>query len=307
MKHILQKAGIGLGLMAASGAAFAGGANLGLHSFGDAMIYAKGGTSPLYASFIPSGNQSTDSVILVELTQGVGTAPGTWQYFVSSQNLGAGKAGASASTTVANTSAAIGWSITASTTSGLGTSFSQFTPIGNGSTATATAPNTSNGEILLAFSYSTSISSAASATCNVSFNAYVGTDDYMQYQLQAINASSATNVFTSAFAVAANSTDSTGSYTFTTKSAGATSDTVTGTGFVANKLFPTLAVGTSYSIPAYTYLSGSITGAAASITLTLGSAPLKQVSACAGVANARLALNSLGFVVGGKVGLIRLW
>lgn len=340
MKHTLMKVGAGIGLMAASATAlaggFGGGANLSIHGFGTSMIFAKAaGANPIYASFIPSGNQDTDAIVLLELTQGTGTALGTWQYFVSNQTLSAASGGLKYSISLAGSSSGIsGWAFSNSTSSYAGglavilptNGASQVTfwgPIGNGSTTGGPgAAATTNGEIDLGFSFSSSISASASATCNVSFNAYVGTDDYMQYWVQAVSASNVfagvTDAALSGNGVGVLST-ATASWTLTTKSGGATSDTATGsystlgTGAgsvsvnVFNQIFFPSASGTSYArTSGYTYASALVSGTTSG-AFTLGSAPMKQIAACQAVGNTRLALNSLGLAVGGKVGMLRIW
>jgi len=340
MKHTLMKLGAGIGLMAASATAlaggFAGGAGVGLHGFGSSMVYAKAaGATPVYTSFTPSGNQGTDSVILLELTQGTGTVPGTWQYFISSQPLSTALGGMVYSLgQLGSTSGNTGWVFSVSATSaavgqmlpsgGVSTAATFWGPIGNGSTTGGPgAAVTSNGEIDIGFSFSTSLSASASATCNVSFNAYVGTDDYMQYWIAAISASNVlANLDTTYFNSGIFSGASTGAWTMTTKSAGTTSDTATGSfstlgtyaGGVStnnfNQIFFPSASGTSYArTSGFTYASVQVVNSTASSTgtFTLGSAPMKQIAACQALGNTRLALNSLGLAVGGKVGMLRIW
>lgn len=323
MKHVIHKSGIGLGLMATSLGAFGTGAPLGLHTFAESSVYAKAAGTPLYASFIPSGSQSTDSLILLELTAGTGTALGTWQYFLSNGTLGAAsnKPGMVYSLSPSNSITA--WSITASVAGSAGllpsgaaaSDITYWGVVGNGSTTTNTAPGTSNGEILMGFTYSSVVTASQSATCNITFNAYVDTADYMAYQIaaQGISASNAFPAITSTGA--ANLSSASASFTITTKSSGATSDTVTGTyqSLPANNtaaqqaIYPqTILTGTSAPIPTYTYAQVSFSGAAGTGSYSMGSQALKQVQACVTQANARLALNSLG-LIGGKQGLIRLW
>lgn len=337
MNHTLLKLGAGIGLMAASATAFAGafegGAGLSLHGFGSGMIYAKAaGLQPLYTAFIPQGNQDTDSIVLLELTQGSGTALGTWQYFISNQTLSAASPGMKYVIAVSGSSSGLtGWAFSNSTTTFAGglnvilptTAASSLTfwgPIGNGSvTGGPGAAATSNGEIDLGFSFSTSISASSSATCNVSFNAYVGTDDYMQYWVQAISASNALTAVTDANLTNGVLSTAAASYTITTKSAGATSDTVSGSyttlgagaGAVStaayNQVFLPSASGTSYArTSGFTFASVLVSGAISG-AFTLGSGPMKQIAACQAIGNTRLALNALGLAVGGKVGMLRIW
>lgn len=340
MKHTLLKVGAGLGLMAASVGAFAGaaagGATLGLHTFGTSMIYAKAaGANPIYASFVASGNQDTDAVVLLELTQGSGTALGTWQYFVSNGTLSTATNNVGLKYTVAvsgTTSGISGWAFSNSTTSyaaGLNailptaavSSISFWGGIGNGSTTGGPgAAATTNGEIDIGFSFSTSLSASASATCNVSFNAYVGTDDYMQYWIAGVSASNALAAITDTNLTGSTLSTTSASWTMTTKSAGATSDTVTGTystlgatagpasTAVYNQIFLPSNTGTSYArTSGFTYASVQVSNAGLSGAFTLGSAAMKQIAACQGVGNTRLALNALGLAVGGKIGMLRIW
>jgi hypothetical protein len=77
------------------------------------------------------------------------------------------------------------------------------------------------------------------------------------------------------------------------------------------------ATGSSYSsIPTFSYAIVSITGAAPvnssfsgtiSGTAATGAGIFKTMNTCGTVANNRLALNSLGLVVGGKNGMLRIW
>ncbi|MBV8465710.1 MAG: hypothetical protein JO218_07165 [Burkholderiales bacterium] len=329
MKHVMQKLGVSVGLMATSAAAFASGSSLSLHTFGDPMVYARGGTTPLYTAFIPSGNQTTDGVILLELTQGTGTAPGTWQYYISNGGLTTASGGlynlnfttAATPTDIKMTVWSISNTVSDSKAAGApmlfgGTSaLTYYGPVGNNSSAGSSISigtfSSNFGEIMMPFSYSTAVSSA-SATCNVSFNAYVGSDDYMHYHIAGVQLK--TGIQPGLDAVLAAAASNSASYSFTTKSGGAASDTisaaaagaasgtVTGGGF--GGLFgQSYGTGTSYAVPAYTYLSGSIDGAATSF----GSAALKEYAACATLANNRLANNASPFTVGGKQGLLRLW
>ncbi|MFC4161614.1 hypothetical protein [Chitinimonas lacunae] len=307
MKHVMQKVGLGIGLMATSLGAMAGGGSLGLHTFGDPLIYAKSGSTPMYAVFVPSGNQSSDAVILLEMNQGATAAQQTWTYFVSSSVLSAGAGahvpGMKYSVPITSTDGSV-WSITNSTV-GFSAHITStwYGPVGNGSTSVPSSGTniTSNGEIRLPFSYSTT---ASGATCSLTFNAYVGPDDYLQYQISSW--SNADGVGTANLPAA---NWSTGSYTITTKSGGATSDTVSGTHF-ADAFIAPAAVRTGVSlasIKTYTYFAYSITTGAASTSGTIASSVLKGNSTCSQVASNRLALNSSGLVVGGKQGLFRLW
>jgi hypothetical protein len=84
--------GLGVGLLAATLAApvLAGVQN----SFSQPAIYYRGGTTPTYVVTVPSGNQSTDSVVLVELTL-ADSAKNTWSLNASvSGNIGATQGGA---------------------------------------------------------------------------------------------------------------------------------------------------------------------------------------------------------------------
>jgi hypothetical protein len=318
MKHVLYKTGIGVGLMATSLGAMATGANLGLHTFAESSVFAKtSGGNPIYATFIPSGNASTDSVILVELTQGTGTAPGTWQYYVSSGSLGAANnvAGEIYSYSIEGSDTQSAWGITnTSITSGYG-NLSFYGAVGNfttesGSSASANAKS-SNGENLLQFSYSTAVSSQ---TCSISFNAYVGTDDYLQYQVIGVNTAGSSLGWNSILGASSTAIAAANSYAITTKSGGAATDTVSGTNFGADFAGNVALYGTSTASvpPTFSYAIVNLhNGPAAAPTLTgtgaTGAGVFKQMNTCYGVVNNRIALNSSGLVVGGKVGLIRIW
>lgn len=85
----LIKTGLGIGLLAVSLGAGATAID-GKHNFGSASIYVKqSSTGTNYTAFMPSGNQSTDSVIVVEHLQGASaTAPMTWTYMLPVGSLG---------------------------------------------------------------------------------------------------------------------------------------------------------------------------------------------------------------------------
>jgi hypothetical protein len=318
MKHVLQKTGIGVGLMATSLGAMAAGASLGLHDFGDSMVFARAsGGQPVYVSFVPSGSQGTDNVILLELTQGSGTAPGTWQYYLSSTNLGnaANAPGMKYSFEAASNSQSA-WAVTASVTSGAATQ-TYYGPIGGGSqgagSTNSASVSTSNGEINQNFSYTTVVSSQ---TCAINFNAYVGTDDYMQYQIMGFNTANSASYWNTIMGASSVLATTTGSYTITTKSGGAATDTVSGTNFGGDFGGDRFQTGTSYAlIPTFSYAIVDVTAGAPassfSATLTgtgaTGAGIFKTMNVCSSVVNSRLSLNSLGLVVGGKNGMLRIW
>lgn len=313
MKHVVTKVGLATGLMATSLGAMATGYDMGLHSFGESMMFAKPVGNIVYAAFVPSGHNATDSVILLELTQGSGAAPATWQYFQSTA-LNAGAPGAVYSLILEqSTDAAVSWGVSGSTSAYTGAVTTTFYgDVGNGTTATQTAANTSNGEISLQFTFATAVSSQ---TCSISFNAYVGTDDYLQYQIAGWRNSNAiaSNVVTGAASV-----DTASYYTATTKSGGANTDTISGAKFDNLFGYALLSTGTSFAVvPTFSYMSVQFNAAAgtagtvASDSFTMSGAnasnAFKAANVCSAQANNRLALNSLGLVIGSKNGMVRIW
>jgi len=83
MKHSLIKTAIGAGLLAISLGASA--QSLNNKTFAEGMIFYKPvGANINYIAFVPSGNQSTDSVLMMELVQNGTTGAGTtWSYGTS--------------------------------------------------------------------------------------------------------------------------------------------------------------------------------------------------------------------------------
>jgi len=82
------------GATATSLGALASGAELGLHSFGQSMMFAKPvAATRVFNQRVPSDQNATDSVVSLELSQVNGTAPGTWQYYMSTA-LSGGSPGA---------------------------------------------------------------------------------------------------------------------------------------------------------------------------------------------------------------------
>lgn len=194
----LIKTGLGLGLLAVS-LGVGSTAMDGKHSFGSASIYVRSSnTGTNYTSFIPSGNQSTDSVIVVEHLQGTAaTTPMTWSYMVPVTTLG-GLSGAAASAYIptgsligsifspsSSTWAIQSGSVTTSTVSmdsfrydKMGMGWISSTTISIGSTTMTNPVWDIYSPIAYPFSYSTSVSSSQ---CNVTAVAVIDNNDYLQW------------------------------------------------------------------------------------------------------------------------------
>lgn len=195
----LIKTGLGLGLLAVSLGADATPTDA-KHSFGSSSIYFKNTSTGFnYTSFQPTGNQSTDSVLVVEHLQGTAaTTPMTWNYMVPVANF-AGLSGASSTNIPAGsligtifTPSATSWAVQSGShtaTSTVSVSGFNFASQGMGFVASASlATNISSSytnmlwdiptPIAYPFSYSTSISSSQ---CNVTAIAVIDTNDYLQW------------------------------------------------------------------------------------------------------------------------------
>ncbi|MBV8659530.1 MAG: hypothetical protein JO142_17045 [Burkholderiales bacterium] len=331
MNHIVRRLGLCSGLMATSLAAFGADASAGLHSFAESMVYANVvSATPLYVAFLPNGNQSTDSVLLLELTQGFGTAPNTWQYYVSTATLGAAAPGMVYSLSVPAGSDIQGsWTSTTSTynvngygtyTMGYGVSTSAlaqatlstfYGAVGNGSTMglfdrdlPLSAVGTSNGEIALPFSYT---SAASSQTCSISFNVFIDNQDYLQYVIAGVNAANGMNAQSIGASAITTLSLSSAPYTAQT-AAGSSLASLTGNHFDRDFLGVGAVSGTSYPVtPAYTYFGLTLGSGTATASATVTPQPTFQAGrACTTLANQRLALNSNGAIPEFR-GFFRIW
>ncbi|MEH6459377.1 hypothetical protein [Chitinimonas sp. JJ19] len=219
MQHKLIKTSLGVGLLAAGLTAQAAD----YPSFGQGQVYYKPLTTGgiYFASLMPNGDETTSSVLLLEMLQGTGTAPNTWTYIVSSSTLAA-----SSGRSIALTIGAAGANEPAAS------AYSKFTNGRNTAGVFLTTGATSLPVAALPFSYSSVSGSGSTAvTCDVTFNANVDIADQMTY---AVTANRPKNwAFTTTGAVgltaASANTDAVGFVTAIARASGAnsTSGTVT--------------------------------------------------------------------------------
>lgn len=271
-KHSVVKAGLGLGLMAASL-----GASAQLHTFAEPMIFYKvSGASVNYVAFLP--NIYDSGIVMLDLFQSGSIS--TWNFGVG------GAVDAAAGGQV--------WSFTASAgTSGSFTSV-YYDPLGRVSTASTAAGSPASlssswyggnaSTLSMAFMQQQTISSQA---CNVTFGVSVGTDDYMRY---------------GAFTIApGNWPTASANVTFRTKSGASATDTTTmafgdwnAINFSATSAFPTFS---AYSVP------NAANGAANQVAVSA----LTKANLCTNIYTTKSALNAAGNVIGATTGLMRLW
>ncbi len=285
IKHMAIKAGIGLGLMAASL-----GASADLHTFGKQSIYYKvTGSRVDYAAFLPSGNQATDTVIMLDVLQS--STISTWNYAVGGA-LALANAGAdstktgSVSTSTGSTSYITGFSGPAGGQVWRGTGvLSSFDAQGVLGTVTV---STYYGGDTRALSLSfTEVVTASSQACNMTFHASLNTDDYLQF----------TNVTVSPSGWPA----ATDSVSYRTKSGTTASDTAS----IGSAAFNAYNAASTSSFYTFTVWTVPIVGAAANtVAVSALSGPFSK---CNAPAVARTATNSAGNTIGGKGGMMRLW
>jgi hypothetical protein len=331
MNHIVRHLHVCSGLMATSLAVHGADANFGMHTFAESMLYVSVGSGNLvYSAFIPNGNQSTDSVLLLELAQGYGTVPNTWQYYVSSAPLGAGAAGMVYSLYIPTgydvegswtnfTSVAVNGSITepyvaygVSTSAYSGPVLSTFYgAVGNGSTMgwldrslPFSAVPTSNGEIALPFSYTTV---ASSQTCSISFNAFIDNQDYMQYVIAGIDAANGMNAQSIGSTAITALPLSSAPYTAQTLASSSLA-TIAGNRFDQDFLGVGPVSGVRYAVtPSYTYFDVTLGTGHSTTSTTIAPLPTFAAGrACSSLANQRLALNSNGAIPEFR-GFLRIW
>lgn len=203
----LIKTGLGVGLLAVSLGADATAID-GKHGFGSASIYVRSSaTGTNYTSFIPSGNQSSDSVIVVEHMQGAAaTSPQTWTYMVPVVAF-SGLSGASASAYIPTGSligsifspSSTSWAVQSGShtaTSTVSATGFRFDSQGMGFVASASIATQLSSSytnmlwdlptpIAYPFSYSVSVSSSQ---CNVTAIAVIDNNDYLQWGGIVVNA-----------------------------------------------------------------------------------------------------------------------
>lgn len=270
-KHSVVKAGLGLGLMAASL-----GVSAQTHTFAEPMIYYKvNGSAVNYVAFLPNAQDS--AIVMLDLYQS-GTIS-TWAF---------GVGGAVNNTTAGGPV----WSFGA--TGGDSGSFNNvyYDVLGRASTASF-ADTTGGGSsswygggsqaLSMAFAQQQTISSQA---CNVTFGVDIGTDDYMRYGAFTISPSGWP---TASAAVS-----------FRTKSGATASDTDSmasgawnGLNFSATSAFPTFS---AYSVPN-----------AAGAGNTVAASAITKGNLCTSIYTTKSALNAAGNVIGATTGLMRLW
>jgi hypothetical protein len=288
IKHMAIKAGIGLGLMAASL-----GVNADLHTFGKQSIYYKvTGNRVDYAAFLPSGNQATDTVIMLDVLQS--STISTWNYavggslsgvagYTNSTNTGSVSTGAGAASYISAYSGPAGGQVWRGT--GVISSFDGAAVLGTVSVSTYYGGDTR----ALSLSF-TEVVTASSQACNMTFHASLNTDDYLLF----------TNVTVqpSGWPVATDSVSyRTKSGTTATDTASMAAAAFTGYNAIATSSFATFS---AWSIPVALTAGGSLNTVAVSAL----SGPFSK---CNTPAVARTATNSAGNTIGGKGGMMRLW
>jgi len=284
IKHTAIKAGIGIGLMAAS----LGAASADLHTFGKASIYYKiDGSAVKYSAFVPSGPTATDSVIMLDMLQS-GTVS-TWAYAMGAAlgTLVNTVGGTSVTNTshysnFSNAAGGLAWKAAATVTyvkADGNTASSASTSFYNGDTA----------QLVLSFSQVPTISSQA---CNMSFSAQLDTDDYLK--------------FTNVVIRPENWPSATDSVSYRTKSGTTASDTLS----IASNVFNAYNATTTSAFATFTAWSVPIAGNAGNtVAVSALSAPFGK---CVTAATARTAVNaasSVPIIGGGSVGggMLRLW
>lgn len=289
IKHMAIKAGIGLGLMAASL-----GVNADLHTFGKQSIYYKvTGSRVDYAAFLPSGNQQTDSVIMLDVLQS--STISTWNYAVGGGlNLAAAISGVNSAST----------STITNSTGGGASGFSNFSGPAGGQVWKATgvvtsyAQDGSIGTLTLSTFYGgdtralslsfTEVVTASSQACNMTFHASLDTNDYLQ--------------FTNVTVQPSGWPSATAGVSYRTKSGTVAGDTAS----IASNVFNDYnAAGGTSSF--YTFSAWSIPLATAAGNTVAVSALSTPFNKCNAPAVARTATNSAGNTIGGKGGMMRLW
>ncbi|MBS4096882.1 MAG: hypothetical protein KGZ83_08630 [Sulfuricella sp.] len=279
IKHTAIKAGIGLGLMAASM-----GVSADLHSFGKSSIYYKvSGTRVDYAAFLPSGNQATDTVIMLDVLQS--STISTWNYAVggalgapvSSTNTGSVSTSANWIGSYSGTAGGQVWRGT-----GVLSSFDAQAVMGTVSVSTYYGGDTR----ALSLSF-TELVTASSQACNMTFSAQFNTDDYLQF----------TNLTISPSGWPA----ATGNVVWRTKSGTSASDTASIDSAVFNAYnavsTSSFATFSAWTIP----IAGNATN---TVAVSAISAPFGKCNAAYAM---RTDTNKAGSTIGGKGGMMKLW
>ncbi len=284
-RHLLIKAGLGLGLLAGSMAASAQ-----LQSFAKTMIFAKFSSSgSSYAVFTPFGVDGNQGVVMLDLSQGAGgtgtaPAPDGWGFAVGGTvNAAAGgPVWAINLPALSETSAAITVSYVDTASS-----FTNSTKTASAGTITSFYGGGTSSVILSFIQAATSSGMA----CNMTFTASIGTDLFLKFTNFSVRPDS--NAYPQA----------SGAVTYRTKSGTSASDTVqiassdwNGFNFTGSSAFPTFS---AYSIQ---------TGSVASLSGTYAASSLSRANICnTGVFATRNALNSAGSSIGAREGLFRLF
>jgi hypothetical protein len=195
MKHSLIKTAFGAGLLAVS----LGASAADLKSFADAMVfYQATGTGLTYVALIPSGNQTSDSVLLLQLDQSPTTGVGTsWNYGISGAALNANSGGKVWSFSLGRGTASNGdtFSFVSADGNGVGTTVSSDTKSGAGSNYSYSwyggdAPSTTlSMQFLETLKYS-------SVPCLLTYTALLNADGYLEFPSASMSAkASLTNTY----------------------------------------------------------------------------------------------------------------
>ncbi|MFA7243125.1 MAG: hypothetical protein WC091_23710 [Sulfuricellaceae bacterium] len=279
IKHTAIKAGVAIGLMAAS----LGASSADLHTFAGTSIYYKlNGAAINYTAFLASGLAASDSVIMLDVLQS-GTVS-TWAYGIGGV-IGAGQ------TPITNTLSALfgNTSMSSSPAGGIGLRatgvITYITPAGtSGSTTSTSFYNGDTQSLKLSFTMQPTVSSQA---CNMSFSAVMDTDDYLQ--------------FTSLSVQPSNWPSATGDVYYRISSGTSVSNSAS----IASNVFN--AYNASATSSFYTFSAWTIpiaAGAGNTVAVSLLSVPFNK---CVTAYTNRTASNSAGNVIGGKGGMMRLW
>lgn len=280
--HSIVRAGLGLGLMAASL-----GASAQLHTFAEPMIYYKvNGSAVTYVAFLPKIDDA--AVVVIDLYQS-GTIS-TWAFGIgAAPDAAAGGALWSYSASNSTQSNNAG-SFTNKFYNGVG----QSSGVNWGTTSTGVSQNASSSwyggdtqSVSMAFAQDFTISSQV---CNVTYTVNIGTDDVMRYV--------GFNVAASGFQTASDSVS------WRTKSGTSATDTAS-SGSAAWNALANFSV--TRAFPTFTFSAFSIPNAANGATQTVAATGLTKGNLCTNVYTNKNALNSAGNVIGGATGLIRLW
>jgi hypothetical protein len=312
--------GIGVGLLAAtlSGVATAGVPN----NPAQAAIYYRAGTTPVYVVTAPSGNQATDSLVMVELSQADPTK-NTWTLQPSlsgafSTATGTMSAGIKLTQTVATGTVYTNDSNFATATFDLGSTGTASNGVdalagfwGGAASKTWIAPYSAAAQFNL---NGTSVvgSGTGAANCGFTFIAKMDTDGNLKV---ITNTNSMTLNLTDGTTLNAySSINSAVWFPTVTKTSGLAAGDWTSYAVTAIGAYDPLASGsvsfaTSLMKTVYKTSQASMgTSASAATTLNVPIATqVNKVNSCRPIYDNRVALNNTGVIVGGSNGMIRIW